>query len=272
MSSKSYSAGERGGGTGKTGRMRAAILNQLSTWWNQAKWENEEKADRIFDKMQMQPEKYISPNPDADYQEEAKRIYEKIKEDYSLRTKGDLADINRDYRERAERHLEQQKEKYDEPTNKIESDESGRAPEKSRFIVDESEPESDESEPEPEQEQLEAIESGRADERADESESEHTPTHADERAPADMFLPELLARVAYHALRPAVAGGVSLLWGLLITAGPILARSGARAVRTGAYWTGRFVGFAVRATFAAVAVAFAAVLAALAGVSDGISG
>jgi hypothetical protein len=144
MASKSYSAAERGGGTGDTGRMRAAILNHISTWWNQAKWVDEEKADRIFDKMQEAPEQFINPNPDTcgSYQEEAKRCYDQIKDDYSLKTKGELEKLKRDYEERAEAHARKKR-------REIEAQQEQEEPEPEPE-PEEPEPEPEEPEPEPE--------------------------------------------------------------------------------------------------------------------------
>ena len=119
---KQYSAAERGGGAGETGRMRAAILNQINSWWAQAKWADPDRADRIHEKMNEAPEKFITPNPGTNYREEASRIYSKIKNDYSLRGARDLQETAREYDDRAEAY-------YREKGREPEKNELGGAPE-----------------------------------------------------------------------------------------------------------------------------------------------
>lgn len=109
MASKRYSASERGGGSGETGRRRAAILNHISTWWMQATWNDQERADRVFEKMQEAPETFITPEPGADYQEEAKRCYEAIKDEYGLRTGREAEREAKVWEERGERYIRRKK-------------------------------------------------------------------------------------------------------------------------------------------------------------------
>lgn len=109
MASKRYSASERGGGSGETGRRRAAILNHISTWWMQATWNDQERADRVFEKMQEAPETFITPEPGADYQEEAKRCYEAIKDEYGLRTDREAEREAKVWEEREEQYIRRKK-------------------------------------------------------------------------------------------------------------------------------------------------------------------
>lgn len=111
MSSSGYSSAERGGGAGETGELRAKILNQINSWWLQAHWHDEEKAERIHQKLNEAPERFISPNPRTmgSYREEARRCYNKIKDEFSLRTQGDLKQTKREYADREEAYIREKK-------------------------------------------------------------------------------------------------------------------------------------------------------------------
>lgn len=124
MASKTYTQSERGGGNGDTGRMRAAILNQINSWWRQAVWVDEDKADQLHAKLNETPERFISPNPDANYREEASRIYGELKADYSLRQESDLNSLTNEYEARADAHYAQRETLPEPPENEL-----GGAPE-----------------------------------------------------------------------------------------------------------------------------------------------
>jgi hypothetical protein len=95
--------------------MRAAILNQINSWWSKANWQNPDKADRIHQKLNEAPERFISPNPGTPYREEASRIYGEIKEDYSLRTQNQAVDEYRDLAQKADRHYQKRQNPEPEP-------------------------------------------------------------------------------------------------------------------------------------------------------------
>lgn len=106
--SKAYSLGDRGGGSGDTGRRRAAILHQINSWVRQASWEDPERAERLLVKVNETPERFISPDPDANYREEASRIYGELKAEYGLRTVDDAAREYRELEEQAAEYYEKQ--------------------------------------------------------------------------------------------------------------------------------------------------------------------
>ena len=98
----SYSSAQRGGGSGATGRRRAAILEQINNWVAGARWSDEARALELFQKVNEAPERFISPDPEADYREEASRIYGEIKAEYGLRTEAQAVDDFRDLEAQAE--------------------------------------------------------------------------------------------------------------------------------------------------------------------------
>jgi hypothetical protein len=206
MATKRYSASERGGGSGETGRRRAAILNHISTWWIQATWNDQERADRVFEKMQEAPEEYITPEPGADYQEEAKRCYEAIKDEYGLRTDREAEREAKVWEEREERYIRRKKRQMrEEPVETTDPDmgpDAGAAPEPAAEPGSDSDPS---SAPEPAAEPAgatdeavrEAVEAAEAVDEAPAADSDHRPVEA-------MSTPELVARLVG---RKAAAAG-----------------------------------------------------------------
>lgn len=124
MSSTTYSSAERGGGRGDTGRMRAAILNQIRTWHQNARWADEDKADRLLAKVHEAPERFISPDPDADYREEASRIWAGLKAEYNLQTENQAEREAREWEQRAEDRERRRREAAEAPEPEL-----GGAPE-----------------------------------------------------------------------------------------------------------------------------------------------
>lgn len=112
--SQAYTMAQRGGGGGDTGRRRAAILEQINSWAAQAKFHDDDKASRLIAKLNEAPERFINPDPEADYREEASRIWGDIKREYDLRTKGDVEAERRKYEEWAEAREEKRQEELAE--------------------------------------------------------------------------------------------------------------------------------------------------------------
>lgn len=85
--------------------MRSSINNQIQQWAASANWVDDEKAERIFWKMGQTTEDYINPNPETcgSYREEASRIYEKIKDEYGLRTVREARKEAREWENRAQK-------------------------------------------------------------------------------------------------------------------------------------------------------------------------
>lgn len=116
MSTASYSRSQRGGGRGETGRMRAAIVAKIDSWVQNANWEDPDRAERVFAKIHEAPEKFVSPNPNADHKEEASRIYEELKEEYGLRTEREAQREARTWDDRADDHYKRkERESESEP-------------------------------------------------------------------------------------------------------------------------------------------------------------
>lgn len=90
---------------GATADMRSSINNQIQQWAARANWVDDEKAERIFWKMGQTTEDYINPNPETcgSYREEASRIYEKIKDEYGLRTVREARKEAREWENRAQK-------------------------------------------------------------------------------------------------------------------------------------------------------------------------
>lgn len=231
MSAKSYSSSERGGGDGETGRMRAAILNQVGTWWGQAEWVDEERAERLWDKVTEAPEKFISPNPNASHREEASRIYEELKDEYGLKTKGDLDRVNRDYRERAERYVERKKRQGESETPAPAERDTDTDPERPESPGNESHQgaESDQSGG------LEAEESG--------AEPEPEPERPGAESAGGTSTPVLLGQVVAYGLRECLGASSRYLRAFVAWLLPVVAR----AIKTGAYLCGRAAGVSFRA-------------------------
>lgn len=96
-------ASRKGGGNGATADMRASIVNTILNYADRANWEEPDRANQVFNKLEEAPERFINPNPNTcgSYQEEASRIYNKIKEKYGLRTARDLHRDRIDYESQA---------------------------------------------------------------------------------------------------------------------------------------------------------------------------
>lgn len=89
-----------------TASMRESIHNQIQRWAEQAHWVDDEKVERITWKMSQTTEDFISPNPGADYREEASRIYQELKDEHGLRTVAEAARESDEYDRQAQAHAE----------------------------------------------------------------------------------------------------------------------------------------------------------------------
>lgn len=148
---QSTSTGQ-GRNANSTGQMRSSILHQLNVWESQTKWADQERADRLFEKINNSPKGFISPNPSANYREEASRIWDELKDEYGLRSETDLSGLHSEWEERAERHYQQKQEPEPEPDTR-------GAPEPRDIPEPEPEPaEEPEPAPEPDEATDEAVE------------------------------------------------------------------------------------------------------------------
>lgn len=172
MSTASYSRSERGGGRGETGRMRAAIVAKIGSWVQNADWEDPERAERMMAKLHEAPEKFVTPNPDADHKEEASRCYGELKDEFGLRTKREAEKEARTWEERADRHFERKQEEAPdgpespeepepEPEPDTEPDTAGATQEEIQAAIadalDESDTRDTEPDTEPESEDIAAL-------------------------------------------------------------------------------------------------------------------
>lgn len=85
--------------------MRRSIATQVLQWGSQGNWIEDERAERVFEKLAEAPELFVNPDPDTcgSYTEEASRIYANIKDEYSLRTVDEAYGEWRDYDDQRKR-------------------------------------------------------------------------------------------------------------------------------------------------------------------------
>jgi len=256
MSSASYSSSQRGGGSGETGRMRAAIVAQIDSWVQNANWADPERAERMLDKLHEAPERFVSPNPNTcgSHKEEASRIYEELKEEFGLRTEREAVKEARTYEDMAEAHYDRK--------DREESDESDETIDLAD-PTDESDADATEQavESEPVQgaddklvrDAIESVESGESSASRPANATEPEETEASDEATGDGSILRDLAIVVGQRVGREARRSARLAWVGLQALAPILLAWMLTGVRLSAYGAGRLtVLTAQTAAFAAV--------------------